>query len=42
MSKRKQSGFTLIELIIGIGFLVAVGLIIGLIYVGVHFIGKAW
>lgn len=42
MSKRKQSGFTLIELIIVVGFVAALALAGTLIYVGVHFIGKAW
>ena len=42
MNKRKQSGFTLIELIVVVGFVALLALGGTLIYVGAHFIGKLW
>jgi prepilin-type N-terminal cleavage/methylation domain-containing protein len=40
--KRYQRGFTLIELIIAVGSVVALGALGGVIYVLFHFIAKFW
>lgn len=39
---KNQKGFTVVELLIALGCLVALALVFGGIYVAVHFIGKFW
>lgn len=39
---RKQKGFTLTELVVAIFVLLIIGVVIGLIVAGVHFIAKFW
>jgi prepilin-type N-terminal cleavage/methylation domain-containing protein len=44
--KSKQRGFTLMELLVSLGvvvwFLFCIALVVGLVYVGWHFIAKVW
>ncbi len=40
--RRAQSGFTIIELIITIGFVIGVGIIGGGGYIAFHFLAKVW
>jgi len=39
---KKQSGYTLFELVFVVGFFATIALIGGLIYVGIHFLAKVW
>ena len=39
---KKQEGVTLIELLIGIAFMIAISIFIGTCYVAFHFITKFW
>jgi prepilin-type N-terminal cleavage/methylation domain-containing protein len=38
----KQSGFTLIELLIVLAGLASLAIVVGMLYVAVHFISKFW
>jgi len=37
-----KNGFTLIELVIFVGFIVSIAVIFGLVYAAIHFILKFW
>jgi type II secretory pathway pseudopilin PulG len=39
---KRNKGWTLIELIIGIGFLFTLALTVGLIWIALHFVLKFW
>ncbi len=41
-SIRSTSGFTLMEVFIGLVFVLSFACVCGLIYAAVHFIGKVW
>lgn len=39
---KKQSGFTVLELLVSLVGLASIALTIGAIYIGLHFIAKFW
>lgn len=38
----KQAGYTLMELVVGLGVILSLLLAGGLLYIGFHFIAKIW